>query len=54
MANKLGKVGQFNPQSQAVGNTTPAGGSKPTPQAHPRGSAVFGSSKPKSSQKLRG
>ena len=30
------------------------GGSKPTPQAHPKGSGKVGSSSPRNSQKLRG
>jgi len=53
---KIGKLRDFNPQSQKVGLTTPAGGSQSTPQIAlmKQGSGVLGSSKPKSPQKLRG
>ena len=53
---KIGKCVDFNPQSQRVGNTTPAGGSAPTPQAAimKRGSAGGQTTQPRSPQKLRG
>ena len=52
MPKRVGYMKPASGQSQRV--TGKGGGSAPTPQAHPKGSARIGSSAPRSPQRLRG
>lgn len=54
--NKTTKRGDFDPQSQSVGNGVTSGGSQATPQAAlmKKGNGALSGSYPKNAQKIRG